>query len=67
MISLLLFVPTVYWIHLQAAEAAAGDRFLALLPFVVPPIVLVVGLLNIYRARRAGSTTSRTAFWSPPT
>jgi putative spermidine/putrescine transport system permease protein len=48
-ISLLLFVPTVYWIHLRLPRLRPVIAFLALLPFVVPPIVLVVGLLDIYR------------------
>lgn len=47
-ISLVLFVPTVYWIHLKLPRMRPVMAFLALLPFVIPPIVLVVGLLKVY-------------------
>jgi putative spermidine/putrescine transport system permease protein len=48
-ISLVLFVPTVYWVHLKLPRLRPVLAFLALIPFVVPPIVLVVGLLDFYK------------------
>jgi putative spermidine/putrescine transport system permease protein len=48
-ISLILFVPTIYWVHLKLPRLRSLMGFLALVPFVVPPIVLVVGLLNLYK------------------
>ena len=48
-ISLLLFVPTIYWVHLKLPRLRPVLGFMALIPFVVPPIVLVVGLLNLYK------------------
>ena len=48
-ISLVLFVPTVYWVHLKLPRLKPVVGFLALIPFVVPPIILVVGLLDFYR------------------
>jgi putative spermidine/putrescine transport system permease protein len=48
-ISLALLVPTVYWVHLRLPRLRALMAFVAVLPFVVPPIVLVVGLLDLYR------------------
>ena len=48
-ISLLLLVPTVYWVHLKLPRLRPLIGFLALVPFVIPPIVLVVGLLELYR------------------
>jgi putative spermidine/putrescine transport system permease protein len=48
-ISLLLFVPTIYWVHLKVPKLRPLIAFLALIPFVVPPIVMVVGLLNFYK------------------
>jgi putative spermidine/putrescine transport system permease protein len=48
-ISLVLFVPTIYWVHLKLPRLRPVIGFLALVPFVVPPIVLVVGLLNLYK------------------
>jgi putative spermidine/putrescine transport system permease protein len=48
-ISLVLFVPTVYLVHLKLPRLRPVLAFLALIPFVVPPIVMVVGLLNFYK------------------
>ena len=48
-IALLILVPTVYWVHLKLPRLRPLIGFLALVPFVVPPIVLVVGLLELYR------------------
>jgi putative spermidine/putrescine transport system permease protein len=48
-ISLLLFVPTIYWVHLKLPRLRPLIAFLALIPFVVPPIVMVVGVLKVYR------------------
>jgi putative spermidine/putrescine transport system permease protein len=47
-ISLLLLVPTAYWVHLKLPRIRAYIEFLTILPFVVPPIILVVGLLKLY-------------------
>jgi putative spermidine/putrescine transport system permease protein len=47
-ISLLLFVPTAYWVHLKLPRVRPVVEFLSILPFVVPPIILVVGLLKLY-------------------
>ena len=48
-ISLLLFVPTIYLVHLKFPKLRPVLAFMALVPFVVPPIVMVVGLLKVYR------------------
>ncbi len=48
-ISLALFVPTVYLVHLKVPKLRPVLAFIALIPFVVPPIVMVVGLLNFYK------------------
>ena len=48
-ISLVLLIPTVYWVHLRLPRLRPVLSFLALIPFVVPPIILVVGLLDVYR------------------
>ena len=48
-ISLALFVPTIYWIHLKLPKLRPVIAFLALIPFVVPPIVMVVGLLRVFK------------------
>src|SRR5436853_202593 len=48
-VSLLLFVPTIYWVHLRVPKLRPVIAFLALIPFVVPPIVMVVGLLRVFK------------------
>ena len=47
-VSILLFIPTVYWVHLRLPRLRTAVQFLSALPFVVPPIVLIVGLLYVY-------------------
>jgi putative spermidine/putrescine transport system permease protein len=47
-VSLLLIVPTAFWVHLKLPQLRPVIEFITLLPFVVPPIVLVFGLIRIY-------------------
>jgi putative spermidine/putrescine transport system permease protein len=46
--SIVLIVPTVYWVHLRLPRLRPVIEFVTLLPFVIPAIVLVFGLLRIY-------------------
>jgi putative spermidine/putrescine transport system permease protein len=46
---LALLVPTAYWVHLRAPRLRPLIAFVCVLPFVVPPIVLIVGLLGVFR------------------
>lgn len=46
--SLVLIVPTAYWVHLKLPRLKPLIEFVTLLPFVVPAIVLVFGLIRIY-------------------
>jgi putative spermidine/putrescine transport system permease protein len=48
-ISLAIFVPTIYLVHLKLPRLRPVIAFLALLPFIVPPIVMVVGLLRTFK------------------
>ncbi len=48
-VALALLVPTAYWVHLKLPRLRPVVEFLTVLPFVVPPIVLVVGLLRGFR------------------
>ncbi len=45
---LALMIPTVIWVHLRLPRARALIEIFALLPFVIPPIVLVFGLIRMY-------------------
>jgi len=46
---LVLMVPTAYFVHLRAPKLRPVVAFICVLPFVVPPIVLIVGLLGVFR------------------
>jgi putative spermidine/putrescine transport system permease protein len=48
-ISLLIFVPTIYLVHLKLPRLRPVLAFMALIPFIVPPIVMVVGLLRTFK------------------
>lgn len=46
--SIALVVPTAYWIRLKLPQARRIVEFLTLMPFVVPAIILVFGMIRIY-------------------
>ncbi len=48
LVSVLLIVPTAYWVHLRLPRLRPVIEFVTLLPFVIPAIVLVFGLVKIY-------------------
>jgi putative spermidine/putrescine transport system permease protein len=43
-----LLLPTAYWVRLRVPRLRPVVEFLTLLPFVVPAVVLVFGLIRIY-------------------
>ncbi|MGI8827694.1 MAG: ABC transporter permease [Chloroflexota bacterium] len=45
-VSLIIMVPTVYWVHLKLPGLRRFMDFIAILPFMVPPITLAIGLLR---------------------
>lgn len=45
-----LTLPTTIWIHLRVPRAKPILETISLLPFVIPPIVLVFGLIRMYSA-----------------
>ncbi len=47
-VGILLFVPTAYWVRLRVPQFRAAVEFVTLLPFVVPAIVYVFGLVRTY-------------------
>jgi putative spermidine/putrescine transport system permease protein len=49
-VTMLLMVPTVYWVHLRLPRVRPAVEAVTILPFVVPPIVLVVGLFDFFKA-----------------
>ncbi len=46
--TLLLVVPTAYWVHLRLPQARPFVEFVTLMPFVIPAIVLVFGMIKLY-------------------
>jgi putative spermidine/putrescine transport system permease protein len=47
-VSVLLIVPTAYWVHLRLPRLRPVVEFITLLPFVIPAIVLVFGMIKLY-------------------
>jgi putative spermidine/putrescine transport system permease protein len=47
-VGVVLFVPTAYWVRLKVPKARTAVEFITLLPFVVPAIVYVFGLVRTY-------------------
>jgi putative spermidine/putrescine transport system permease protein len=47
-LSVLLFVPTVYWIYLKLPNARPILEVLTILPFIIPVIVYVFGLIRTF-------------------
>ena len=47
-VSILLVVPTAYWIRLRLPKLRVLVEFISMLPFVVPAIVLVFGLIRVF-------------------
>jgi putative spermidine/putrescine transport system permease protein len=47
-LSLLIVVPTAYWVTLRLPKLRPVIEFITLLPFVIPAIVLVFGIIRLY-------------------
>jgi putative spermidine/putrescine transport system permease protein len=47
-VSSILIVPTAFWVRLRLPRLRPYIEFITLLPFVIPPIILVFGLLRSY-------------------
>ena len=47
-ISLLLVVPTAYWVQLKLPKVRPYVEFITLMPFVVPAVVLAFGMSRLY-------------------
>lgn len=49
-VSILIIVPTAFWVRLKLPRWRPVVEFITLLPFVLPPIILVFGLINTYKS-----------------
>lgn len=47
-LSIALVVPTAYWVRLRAPRLRPVVELVTLLPFVIPPVVLVFGLIRAF-------------------
>jgi putative spermidine/putrescine transport system permease protein len=47
LLTLVLLLPTTLWVHLRLPKARAFVEFLTVLPYVIPPIALVAGILPL--------------------
>ena len=47
-VSVVIIVPTAFWVRLKYPRIRPVIEFITLLPFVIPPVVLVFGLLHTY-------------------
>jgi putative spermidine/putrescine transport system permease protein len=47
-VSILIIVPTAYWVRLRLPRLRPFVEFVTLMPFVIPPVVLVFGLIRTY-------------------
>ena len=59
-VSIALIVPTAFWVRLKVPRARPFVEFITLLPFVIPPIVLVFGLLRTFNKPPLPLTQSST-------
>lgn len=48
LVSVLIFVPTIYWMHLKVPKARPIMEIITILPFIVPGIVYVFGLIRTF-------------------
>lgn len=48
LISLLIVVPTAYWVTLRMPKLRPVVEFITLLPFVIPAVVLALALIRLY-------------------
>jgi len=46
--SIVIIVPTAYWVRLRLPRLRPIVEFATLLPFVIPPVILVFGLIRSY-------------------
>lgn len=48
LLMVVLLVPTMIWVRLRVPKLSRTVEFLCLLPLTVPPLVIVVGISNVY-------------------
>ncbi len=59
-VSILIIVPTAYWVRLKLPRLRPIVEFVTLMPFVIPPVILVFGLIRIYGGEPLPLTNTET-------
>ena len=59
-VSTLIIVPTAYWVRLRLPRLRPIVEFVTLMPFVVPPVILVFGLIRSYSGSPFHLTETKT-------
>ena len=67
-LTLVLMVPTVIWVHLRLPKVRRIMETITILPIVIPPVVLILGVLEVSPgpARRRPRTCSPCCTWCSP-
>ncbi|MDR3575807.1 MAG: ABC transporter permease subunit [Anaerolineaceae bacterium] len=50
LVSVLIFLPTIYWMYLKVPEARPLVEIITILPFIIPVIVFAFGLIRTFSA-----------------
>ncbi len=58
LVSTLLIVPTAYWVNLRLPSLRPVIEFLTLLPFIIPPVLLVFALIRSYNGTSLTNSSS---------
>jgi putative spermidine/putrescine transport system permease protein len=59
-VSTLIIVPTAYWVRLRLPRLRPVIEFVTLMPFVIPPVILVFGLIRSYSGSPFHLTETKT-------
>ena len=47
-LSILIILPTAFWVRLRVPRLRTAVEFVTLMPFIIPPVILVFGYIAIY-------------------
>lgn len=50
-VSLGIIVPTAFWVRLKVPHLRTAVEFVTLMPFIIPAVILVFGIIRVYSAK----------------
>ncbi|MEO8463269.1 MAG: ABC transporter permease subunit [Chloroflexota bacterium] len=50
-VSLSIIVPTAFWVRLKVPHLRTAVEFVTLMPFIIPAVILVFGIIRVYSAK----------------